>query len=506
MIGEGGKERRQRVSFDSILDALSTAKGGTYLTLCYISEAKIGKTLTGKNINIDKFGNDIEQYQRKGTRGYDVLKNFHQGGASRKNTLPVGIIKRSVITFHWQTEDNYGKAYGKYKQGVNNLLKPYGVELGSRDEKHDEKQNFGGGNVSVGATDNTKGKLYTHQNGAVTDRYETSYFMVKDGKLYGGLNKNAIASLVSKSDPEGVKALRELGVQENEIKKYIQDLKNLNFSILKLMYERILWVSCKIDGVKKFAINDRFTDHIGSGSNTIPINPNVFLKLANNKYDAKYNPLKDDTENYPITHVDRQKYYDMYGESVNRNNKKLVRLTESDLHAIVKNAVRKLVNEAVNPLDKIQALIQQANEAYHNAAEKQGGDKWPLMDKEGDAYGLSGDIKLDGRGYVIIPYNGWQYGGHSEPVKIRVIQRVGGKLRVIQGDTWDEGWKDVRKMLLGIIQDAGRGNGYFEKYDPNWESSDTPEDYKNNQSALKAMNKQIGRKASTGMDYLSKSF
>ena len=188
------------------------------------------------------------------------------------------------------------------------------------------------------------------------------------------------------------------------------------------------------------------------------------------------------------------------------SDKKLIRLTESDLHAIVKNAVRKLVNEAVNPLDKIQALIQQANEAYHSAAEKQGGDKWPLMDKEGDAYGLSGDIKLDGRGYVIIPYNGWQYGGHSEPVKIRVIQRVGGKLRVIQGDAWDEGWKDVRKMLLGIIKDAERGNGYFENYDPNWESSDTPEEYKNNQSALKAMNKQIGRKASTGMDYLSKSF
>ena len=346
MIKEGGKERRQRVTFDSIIDALSTAKGGTYLTLCYISSANIGKTLTGKNIDIDKFGNDIEQYQRKSTRGYDVLKKFHQGGADRKNKLPVGIIKRSVITFHWQTEDNYGKAYGKYKQGVNNLLKPYGVELGSRDEKHDEKQNFGGGNVSVGATDNTKGKLYTHQNGAITDKYETSYLMVKDGKLYGGLNKNAISSLVSKSDPEGVKALRELGVQESEIKKYIQDLKNLNFSVLKLMYERILWVSCKIDGVKKFAINDRFTDHIGSGSNTIPINPNVFIKLANNRYDAKYNPLKDDTENYPITHVDRQKYYDMYGESVNRSNKKLVRLTESDLHAIVKNTVRKIMTES----------------------------------------------------------------------------------------------------------------------------------------------------------------
>lgn len=347
MIGEGGKERRERVNFDNIIDALSTASGGTYLTLCYISAAKIGKTLTGKNIDIDKFGKDIEQFQRKGTRGYDVLKNFHQGGASRKNTLPVGIIKRSIITFHWQTEDKYGEAYGKYKEGANQLLKPYGVEIGSRDdsEKHDEKQNFGNGNVSVGATDNTRGKLYTHQNGATVDKYNTSYLMVKDGKLYGGINKDAIASLVKKEDPEGVKALRDLGVQEDEIKKYIENLKNLNFSILKLMYERILWVSCTIDGVKKFAINDRLTDKIGSGNNAIPINPNVFIKLANNRYDKKYNPLERGSENLPITHINQKKYYDMYGESVNKKEKRLIRLTEGELHNLIKGMIKKHINE-----------------------------------------------------------------------------------------------------------------------------------------------------------------
>ena len=77
MIKEGGKERRQRTNFDGIMDALATAEGGTYLTLCYVSGAKVGKTLTGKNIDVDQFGQDIDQYQQKGTRGYDVLKNFH---------------------------------------------------------------------------------------------------------------------------------------------------------------------------------------------------------------------------------------------------------------------------------------------------------------------------------------------------------------------------------------------------------------------------------------------
>lgn len=338
MVDESGKERRQRVNFDGIIDALSTAKGGTYLTLCYISGANVGKTLTGKNIDINKFGNDIEQYQRHGTRGYDMLKNFHQGGASRKNTLPMGLVKRSEITFHWQTEEGYGKAYGNYKNSANALLKPYGVEIGDREEKHDEKQNFGNGNVSVGATDNTRGRLYSHQNGAVTDRYKVSYFMIDNGKIYGGINKNAIASIIKKSDPDGVGALRKIGVQEEEIKKYVAELKKLNFSVLKLMYDRILWVSCKLNGKEIFAINDRFTDKIGD----VDINPNVFIKLANNRYDSKYNPPVGVTDQ-PVMHANQQKYKDMYGES----RKRQLKLTESELKQVIRESVVSILNEVV---------------------------------------------------------------------------------------------------------------------------------------------------------------
>ena len=335
MIGEGGKERRERVNFDGIIDALSTAEGGTYLSLCYVSGANIGKTLTGKNIDIDKFGDDIEKYQRHGTRGYNILKDFHQGGASRKNTLPVGLIKRSVIKFHWQTEDKYGEAYGKYKDSANALLEPYGVEIGSREEKHDEKQNFGTGNVSVGATDNTRGKLYSHQNGATVDSWDSSYYMIDKGKIYGGINKNAIESLVKKSSPDGVGALRKIGVQEEEIKKYIEQLKKLNFNVLKLMYDKILWVSCTINGVKKFAINHYFTDKIDE----VDINPNIFLKLANNRYDAMYNPPVGSNANNPVVHANQKKYLDIYGES----RKRQLRLTEAELKQVIRESVIRVI-------------------------------------------------------------------------------------------------------------------------------------------------------------------
>ena len=185
--------------------------------------------------------------------------------------------------------------------------------------------------------------------------------------------------------------------------------------------------------------------------------------------------------------------------------KKIIRFTESDLHNIVMESVRRCMNEAVDPVAKIQALIQQANDAYHHALEVQGeSERWPLMDKEGTPYGLTSDIKLNGSGYIIIPFNG-AYGMYT-PEKIKVLTRASGRIRIYPGDYMDNGWKDAAKMLKQIIRDAQIGNGHFENYDPNWEDADTPEQYKANREALRAMNKQIGRKSNSGMDYISKGY
>ena len=164
--------------------------------------------------------------------------------------------------------------------------------------------------------------------------------------------------------------------------------------------------------------------------------------------------------------------------------------------------IKTKLNEAADPIAKIQALIQQANEAYHNADNEQGGTEWPLMDKDGSPYGLSSDIKLDGKGYVIIPFTAWQYSDYSEPVKIRVLRKVGGKIQIIPGDWYEEGWKDVSKLLKKIIKDASIGVGHFKEYDPNLENSNSKEEQMKNRSLLKDMNKKIGRNENAGMDYI----
>lgn len=184
-----------------------------------------------------------------------------------------------------------------------------------------------------------------------------------------------------------------------------------------------------------------------------------------------------------------------------------IRLTESQLHKIIKESVNKVLNEAADPIAKIQSLIQQANDAYHEAAEAQGGDPNPLMDKDGTAYGLQGDVRLDGRGYVIIPFTSQSsWSEYTSPAKIRVLTKAGGRIKILNGDYMTEGWKDAAKMLKSIIKHAQIGIGNFQNYDASWENSDTPEEYKANKAALRDMNKKIGRRAGTGVDYIGKNF
>ena len=177
--------------------------------------------------------------------------------------------------------------------------------------------------------------------------------------------------------------------------------------------------------------------------------------------------------------------------------KRKIRLSESDLHRIIKESVKKVLKEGkvVDYKERIMSLINDANNAYNNAVESQDGSDMPLMDKKGNFYGLSGQITLDRNGYVTIPFQGMQFGDYEYPEKIRVLKKVNGKVCLIKGDYNEEGWRDVQRMLKNIIRDAQIGNGYFTNYDPAWEDSETREDYEMNRSNLRDMNKKIGRNA-----------
>jgi hypothetical protein len=357
------KTPRAREGFNKIIDIFSNSKPGTFITLCYLSSANIPKTLTGKNIDVDKFGTDIDNNLSPGTEAYKTLKAYQQGGASNKNKIPVGVVKSSIIQFHFQNEEGYGKKYGEFKDKVNGILSDYGAEpIVDRDVKHDETQAFGKGGVSVGSTDNTQGKMYTHQNGATANYLSTYYYLLNsDGNIFSRIGKEAINQILpKKSGPMGVSALKKINATDEQIARYIEEIKQCNFSVLKLMYDSILWVSATApEGYKTFAINDSLADKIGSGSYAVNINPSQFVKLANSRYENAYKPLRPGDENR-IKHdfdyfrgvpmSNESKLFNSFGKLVmeSKNKKQRMRLTESELKQVIKEASLKILKNMLS--------------------------------------------------------------------------------------------------------------------------------------------------------------
>lgn len=206
---------------------------------------------------------------------------------------------------------------------------------------------------------------------------------------------------------------------------------------------------------------------------------------------------------------------------------KNITLTESALRKIVKESVRKILSEstrfeaglsddevnegclreAKDPTAKMQALIQAANKAVMDAKSACENNE-PLMDRDGELYGLSGEIRLDGRGFIIFPYtqSGCYGRSYSSPERFKVLSKKGGVITVVNGDSFDPGWRDAQRELKRIIADAKRGVEDFMGYDPNWEDSNSPEEFKANKKSLRDFNKKIGARADRGSEYLNKNY
>lgn len=175
---------------------------------------------------------------------------------------------------------------------------------------------------------------------------------------------------------------------------------------------------------------------------------------------------------------------------------KPIRITEAQLRGIINKMVaetkqrlmngraKRPITEAVSYSQRIQAAIDKANQAY-NAAKAESTDDKILLDKDGESYGLTQPIRLDGRGYVRIPFTS-SYGSY-EPMKVKVLTVRAGREVILKGDMYTEGWNDVAKILRNIEKDAQRGLMMFHEYDPNWEDSENP-----NPNAARELNKKAG--------------
>ena len=117
------------------------------------------------------------------------------------------------------------------------------------------------------------------------------------------------------------------------------------------------------------------------------------LFKSNGEFQPTNNPMDIEVEEYMNNNLDENKQY-----KANTNmNKKLIRLTESDLHRIVKQSVNKILKEGVGDNAYLQQNIQQAIFSLSAVAS--------VLQKESESHVYGGDSEMIPDGNAHFEYN-----------------------------------------------------------------------------------------------------
>ncbi len=343
---------RKIYDINEFIDIMSSIKNGAFATVCYLSSAKVKKTLRGSDV--EAFGNDLDSNRTEGDEEYYNTLKQYQGGSIKKFPYN-GVVKMSRIQFNWQSEKKYGENFGKYADARDALITKYGGEP-VRKQGTDTRLDYGAGDVSVGSTDNTQGRLYSHQNGATVNYLDEYYFLVDtNGQLKGGISKEAIKNIVAKSgDADGVAALKRVNASDETIKSYLEELKALKFRVLKLMYDSVLFVVATVDDEKIFFWNSKLANQVGSGSYVVAIDPVSFKEKAKELYRKSYEEIENN-------------YTELMQENRNIKSNK-IKLTENDIKYLVAESVKRILKEN-----------ESAKEYLANDSEYYDGYKWSVF-------------------------------------------------------------------------------------------------------------------------------
>lgn len=290
---------RKQVSFDRIIDIISEVGDGQFITICYLSAASIYKKRN--SLDDEKFGGALDANPFEDEEVGATFDRYRNG--EMKKFPYQGIVKFCTRQFHWQSEDNYRKKYGQFRQWQDDFLTSHGAQPLAHKKPSDEKIDFGSGGISVGSTDNTANKTYIHQNGATSriidkDYGETYYLVDNNGELVGGISKPVVTSMLTKRKEDGgIAALRKIDASDEVINRYNEELKAQKFSVMKMMMDCMLFVVTKFEGQEYFAINRRLASRVGSGSYVVDIDPESFIQKAVEIFENIY---KEKVEDYPV--------------------------------------------------------------------------------------------------------------------------------------------------------------------------------------------------------------
>lgn len=300
---------RRVASSEEFFDILDRIGNGKFVTIGYV---------TGANLNVPTIKRRNPETNRM--KGYPDFSVF---GAEGENEIGA-LVKITSYNMRYLNRTTVAKKYGEYKNAANGIRGNFGLDpIGNRESyKQGTSWSPNGPELYKGQNTKLQSHSYNPQNIHGVKPKSVVYAIDTEGHIIKALSQKQIEPyLKAKREIDGVAALRKMGAEEEKIQDYISQINNLKFRYINFESDSILWIAATINGEKIVYINNNLARAVDG----IDIRPEDFRAIARERYQIDLANLQEMANNYM--------------------SKKVIRLTESDLHRIIENSVKKYINE-----------------------------------------------------------------------------------------------------------------------------------------------------------------
>ena len=314
---------RRVASSSEFFDILDKIGNGKFVTIGYVTGANLDvPTVSRRN----PATNRMKKYP-----DYTVFGGEEEIGA---------LVKITSYNMRYLNRTTVGQKYGEFKTSANDIRTNFGIEPIADKASYKQGTNWSpnGPEIYNGQNSDLQSHSYNPQNIFGVKPKGVVYAINKEGHIIKELSLEQVRPyLKAKREIDGVAALRKMGVEEERIQDYINQINNLKFKYINFESSSILWIAATINGEKIVYINDNLYRAVDG----IDISPQDFRAIARERYKIDLNNLQE-----------------MAKKTMNKN---IFRLTEGDLRKLVMESAQKILSE----LDW---------QTYASAAEKN--DEW----------------------------------------------------------------------------------------------------------------------------------
>lgn len=266
------KNARVYYDFDEFIDMLKSIRGGTRITLGYVTGAEVTPTVKKLNPATKRMNTYMD---------YSSL----QGDLDEEISAAVRVRRYNI---NFRTTKSVDDEYAAYKNKANEILASYDLKpIGDKgDSNYTDNMNYGGkGGVKVysGNNDEKKGEGYINYNlYGIKPISDQCYGVNAEGHIIGEIPFEEFKKIKKEKESyvPGQKEMINRGDDMAKVDELVKKIKDLKMFYMVFKWSSLMFVSATVDGEKRLLINQGLKRVV----NKININPQDFLQLLDNYY------------------------------------------------------------------------------------------------------------------------------------------------------------------------------------------------------------------------------